>query len=506
MTLSSRQFDKLLLEDRIKEWYESPDLHDYVSSPNNIMFTVTYIDDDNTTRTELMEANEDDEAYQLFMISNRDKFDDDGNYIHPQNNNPIYDEDDYDDILYHDEEEEEEEDDYIDENYQDSMLTRRGEYRFLEDAPIEILFNIAKDIPVSKLNALCMNNRRLNNILCNNNNFWKDKYLNDYYYRNDNIKDILDWKSLYKSIYRNIFVQGSFLNKKYDRYTSIGVSNVKNVWIGSHTIIYRDIDNYLYKIDQGGKERIFNTKFKEVSVGYDHIVAISYLGDVLGMGTYASAGLFFGSEFGGESKKDAQYSRSHYHRHFVKNTKIIPLKVSCGMDYTAMISNTNNILIYGFGFKVDKNLRVKNISAGPEDLLAIDMGDNLHIFTRNGGRNGMAASKVKSAYAGSGVHIFIDYHDNCWAVNSKEWKSNALYIPYMMTNIKMKGAGNCDVNMSGYGKHGSCIILLDMDNNLWTTKLQNGNIILSDKIQDVKAYQLNDGYSWSSWIKSIIHL
>lgn len=63
-----------------------------------------------------------------------------------------------------------------------------------EDFPNEIIFNIALNIPLCNIINFCLINKRFNEIICNENYFWKQKFIKDF---GDATFEVSDWKTLY---------------------------------------------------------------------------------------------------------------------------------------------------------------------------------------------------------------------------------------------------------------------------------------------------------------------
>src|SRR5579871_2013171 len=71
--------------------------------------------------------------------------------------------------------------------------------------PNEGILNIALFLPIHNITVLCVTSNRFNNVVCSNEYFWKQKFINDYHFVPNNI---VSWKELYKN-YLNAWGFGS---------------------------------------------------------------------------------------------------------------------------------------------------------------------------------------------------------------------------------------------------------------------------------------------------------
>ena len=46
--------------------------------------------------------------------------------------------------------------------------------------PTEIILHIALFEPLNNINHMCLSSQRFNNLICNNNYFWREKFVKDF--------------------------------------------------------------------------------------------------------------------------------------------------------------------------------------------------------------------------------------------------------------------------------------------------------------------------------------
>src|SRR5690606_14365936 len=67
-------------------------------------------------------------------------------------------------------------------------------------------FELFLDFPLGQINSLCRTNIHLNNIICNNEDFWRSKFIRDFKFIPEEYKG--SWKQLYKE-YNNLYIFGN---------------------------------------------------------------------------------------------------------------------------------------------------------------------------------------------------------------------------------------------------------------------------------------------------------
>ena len=64
--------------------------------------------------------------------------------------------------------------------------------------PSETIIEIALRLPVSDISLYCQTSKRFNDMICNNNYFWREKFLYDYGPPEDDV-NITSWKYAYEN-------------------------------------------------------------------------------------------------------------------------------------------------------------------------------------------------------------------------------------------------------------------------------------------------------------------
>lgn len=68
----------------------------------------------------------------------------------------------------------------------------------LDIFPDDIILEIAFFEPIESINKMCLINKRFNNLICNNNYFWREKFAIDYSSPETHDENILSWKLAYQ--------------------------------------------------------------------------------------------------------------------------------------------------------------------------------------------------------------------------------------------------------------------------------------------------------------------
>ncbi len=97
-----------------------------------------------------------------------------------------------------------------------SVLLAEAAFEFV---PSETILNIALFLPLRNIIPLCQTSKKFNDIICDNEYFWRQKFIQDYkfvptYYTGN-------WKNLYQN-YKNVWVFGS------NKYGQLGLGDNKN--------------------------------------------------------------------------------------------------------------------------------------------------------------------------------------------------------------------------------------------------------------------------------------
>jgi alpha-tubulin suppressor-like RCC1 family protein len=165
---------------------------------------------------------------------------------------------------------------------------------------------------IEDISYYCLYNSRFNNIICNNNWFWEQKFLLDF--GNPDYDHVEDWKSLYKN-YGSVYVFGSNSSGQLGLGYGVGSAHItkllnfkfKVVSAGSAHTVAIDFNNDVYVFGSNNygqlglgdeKKRLIPTKlpyfkFKAVYTGSSHTVAIDFNDDIwcFGANRYGQLGL-----------------------------------------------------------------------------------------------------------------------------------------------------------------------------------------------------------------------
>lgn len=90
-----------------------------------------------------------------------------------------------------------------------------------KNLPDDVIFQIAINESLDNIARLCQTSNRFNNIICNNNNFWKHKYIHDF---GEPTINILNWKDAYQN-YGIVVAFGG------GRYGQLGLGDMDDVSI-----------------------------------------------------------------------------------------------------------------------------------------------------------------------------------------------------------------------------------------------------------------------------------
>lgn len=385
---------------------------------------------------------------------------------------------------------------------------------YLDSLPSELVENIAlNNYGVKEINYLCNSSSKLNKILCDNDRFWREKYLRTYG-EPGNISDILptDWKKEF--------------NKKYNFFTKLSVGskgvlqlggkrnidgNPVQIAMGAAHVLILDSDNNIWvagsnMYGQLGIESeeikivknpimIPNLKAKFISCGDFHSIIID-LDDIawsFGANYYGQCGL----PTAGKIVRSA--------------TKIKRIKIkfaSCGNNHSMMIDFNNNIWVFGsdsnsqlgFGFggstiipvpkKLD-GIMGKFISCGKNKSFIIDTNNivngcglnnvgelgpstTFNGFPGNSTLSVVGDGMVKFVKAYDNVTFLIDMNDRLWYIGSfGNYQSTTL--PIMIHRGPVR-----DVIAVSESSENEIVLIVDNDDKLKI--IHNSNKKLLDDI------------------------
>jgi alpha-tubulin suppressor-like RCC1 family protein len=177
--------------------------------------------------------------------------------------------------------------------------------------PDDTILQIALYEPIDSINKLCQTSNRFNNLICNNNYFWRQKYIYDYGIPSTNI---VNWKEAYQNygivaaFGQNIFGQLG-LGDDQNRNRPTLISNIKAQAVfcgGFHTMIM-DLNNNIWffgdnrygQLGLGDNQnrnvptQIPNIEAQDISCGGDHTMIMDLNNNVwsFGYNAYEQLGL-----------------------------------------------------------------------------------------------------------------------------------------------------------------------------------------------------------------------
>jgi alpha-tubulin suppressor-like RCC1 family protein len=421
----------------------------------------------------------------------------------------------------------------------------------MEDLSPETILKLSLFLPIKEASRLSRCNQYFNDLIYNNNYFWREKYIFDF---SNKPKNIINWREAYKN-YGKVFGFG------YNDYHQLGLEDNDNRYIpmelssinaksvvcgGFHTMII-DLEDNVWSFgknedgqlglgldldfSKGNNKpiQIPNLKGKSISCGTTHTMVID-LDDniwVFGDNLFGQLGL------GDFQNRYAPIGLTHMGQPFKAKS------VSCGSYNTTILDLNNNVWIFGnnlyerLGINSDidprlpieltymgKIFKAKTVSCGKDFTILIDMNDNLWSFGCNqSGQLGLGDTidrsiptpvlyqdknlKCKSAICGRDYVMVIDMNNDILGFGYNESGELGLgdninrYIPtYMGQNFKAKSisCGQCHT------------IIIDLDDNIWCCGLnEDGQLGLGyyvdryipTKLQGIKARSVSCGSNHS---------
>jgi alpha-tubulin suppressor-like RCC1 family protein len=373
--------------------------------------------------------------------------------------------------------------------------------------PIETFLNILLHESINDIDCFCRSSKQFNNLIWNNDNFWKQKFITDFDHVPEEI--ISDWKQVYKN-YGKVYVFGGNeygqlgLGDNQNRIipTLLGNIKAKSISCGdSHTMII-NLDNNVWSFGLNGYGQLGlgdnydrniptilsnmgqNFKAKSVSCGEDHTMMIDFDDNVWS----------FGDNQHGQLSLKGDLDINIPHSILSKGNKIKAKSISCGSNHTMIIDLYNNV--WGFGFnrygqlglgdnkdrikptpilsQGDK-IKAKFVSCGDYHTMMIDLDDNVWSFGDNQyGQLGLGDNqrrdiptlleniKARSISCGRWHTMIIDLSNNVLAFGNNDYGQLGLgdnqnrYIPTLLKNIKVKSI--------------SCVkwhtMIIDLSNNI----------------------------------------
>jgi alpha-tubulin suppressor-like RCC1 family protein len=386
----------------------------------------------------------------------------------------------------------------------------------------EILL-IALKLDIKDISNYCSSSFRFNAIICNNEWFWKEKFLENFGELPE-YDFVEDWKSLYKNygtVYgfgsnsssqlgwlldevdrekpEKIFLDLFGLQKLRAKFVACGKSHTaaidfnNNVWMFGY---YDDGQLGLPNIEcvYNPPLKLPNFKAKDVAAGSRHTAVIDFNNDVwcFGNNYHGQLGL-------GDRKQRNTPTRIFGLRDFKAESVI------AGRNHTIVIDSNDEIWSFGknnhgqlgLGNTINQltpqkisfdalglpNLKVKYVSAGAKHTLLLDFNDNVWGFGDNSlGQLGSGNSndilnpvkilnfKAKFISAGNYHTAVIDFNDDVWTFGANKYGQLGLYDK--TPRLKPAKIPPSDFNLpnfkakyiTAYYDHTAVI---DFDNNVW---------------------------------------
>jgi alpha-tubulin suppressor-like RCC1 family protein len=318
----------------------------------------------------------------------------------------------------------------------------------------DILFQIAINLPIKDVIHLCQSNIKYNELLCDNQRFWKMKYRKDF---GPNTIFISDWKEAYIH-FGNTYGLGFNVitgNRITDKEPNpILVSYKEYAW-------YQLISNYY------NKPAILKTK--KITCGHLHTVVIDINNDiwVFGENRHQQLGVKYYPNLPSKlNKKALDIASGGYHNLFID------------LDYNLYGFGSNNSGQLGNNDDLDAiynlYIKAKQIACGEHHSLFIDMDDNVwgmgdnrqgqlglgHNNERN--QPTLLGIKAKAIAAGNSHSIFVDFDDNVWVFGNN--KAGQLGLGDY-DNRSVPTPLNVMAKLVSCG--GAYTMLIDMNDNLW---------------------------------------
>ena len=376
----------------------------------------------------------------------------------------------------------------------------------LENLPNDIIRSIALTLDLEDITYLCATSKRFSNLICNDNIFWRRKYIQDFGQPNVEVGNKANWALLYLSKFEgDIFVYGlntagqlGLGDEKYIDFPT-PIPNLRAKYLDANNGKTFIID-YQYNVWVCGfnaqrglglptntKEiltprRLYNIKAKYLSVGLYVTALIDFEDNVWIIGIDMSYNTF--------------YSKLNPKGKLYKLPNIKALKVACGGNYTYIIDLDNKLWIAGPSHNNDLmiipipnfNQKVKNITKNGSHVidlfdnvwdlyideyrlstLSLDEYKNIDIRKPNKIPN-IKARRIAYDILEHLLYI-IDFNDNLW-----------LYVPaglFLISTIK------CLEIAASYRR----VLIIDIENNVWASDREHMFTMYNTftKLPDIKA-------------------
>lgn len=318
--------------------------------------------------------------------------------------------------------------------------------------PDETILQTALDLPLNNILNFCLTNDRFNRIICNDNFFWKNKFIKDY--GNIETENITNWKLLYL--------------------------NTNNIWIFTDN---EKLATYISSPHEGLVSHLTNTIAFDIGLSDNHSVVINNNNNIFvwGYNNFGQLGI------GTTDSIDNQYKLNY----------IKAKKVSCSNSGTMLIDLDDNIWVAGIINRTPKryipnpmqlftkiNIKAKEISIGHDHCILIDLNNN--IFVSGSNSNGQLGIpeyeetgelefihlqnfKAKKIACGKLCSAFVDFNDDVWVFGNNYYGQLGLgdydnrRIPTKISELKAM-----EISMSTH------TMVIDLEGKLWGFGVNKG--------------------------------
>ena len=321
--------------------------------------------------------------------------------------------------------------------FQEHILTfiSKDEYNpedYLSKLPPDILRKVALVLPVSNIVNVCTINKYLKEYICDDEQFWQDRYVQDYGVPRE--IDLKGWKYMYRYS-NNLYVIGLNDNGQ------LGTGNTDHV---SVLTLIQEI------------------KAETAAVNVSHSIVIDIHNNVWAAGD---------NQYGQLGLTDTRYARHTFF--FVQIPELKGKSASLGCDHTLVLDIDNSVWVFGkndrgqlgvdfrYNFNPVKlpNIKAKAISAGSFHSLILDFDGNVWVLGDNKcGQLGLGEQpynyenypvkildiKAKAIAAGHFHSMIIDHENNVLVFGADDDGQLGLdqfyhvNVPTKLPNIKAK--------------------------------------------------------------------
>jgi alpha-tubulin suppressor-like RCC1 family protein len=311
----------------------------------------------------------------------------------------------------------------------------------------DVLLRIALTESIDSIDKLCQTSTRFNNLICNNNNFWRQKFVNNFGLPSTNI---VNWKDAYQN---------------FGRVVVCGDNESGQLGLGPNSSIRNELKSVNYRA-------------KSIVCGDSHTVIIDLNDNVwmFGRNNFGQLGL------GDDENRNKPTVLTIDGQNFKARA------ISCGRFHTMLIDLNDSVWTFGdntygqLGLNDDRirstpnalNLKAKAISCGTDHAVIIDLNDNIWVVGGNSrGQLGLNDAvnrytptalnfKAKFASCGFKYTILIDLNNNVWAFGLNNYGALGLgdnihrNVPIQIPDIKAKFVSCGD----------KYTILIELNNNI----------------------------------------